>query len=56
MSVVSVIVSYIKKKVEKMINVYAETDLDFCEICDHYTFHVDVEGDLECEVCLLSYE
>jgi len=39
-----------------MIDVYNETGLMFCEICDHYTLHVEVDEDLECEVCLLSYE
>jgi hypothetical protein len=39
-----------------MIEVYNETGLMFCEICDHYTLHVEVDEDIECEVCLLSYE
>lgn len=39
-----------------MLNVYVETGLAFCEICDHYTNHIEVDEDLECEVCLLSYE
>jgi hypothetical protein len=39
-----------------MIEVYNETGLMLCEICDQYTPHVEIEEDIECEVCLLSYE
>jgi hypothetical protein len=39
-----------------MIELYLETGLVFCEICDNYTPHLEIEEDLECEYCLLSYE